>query len=90
MMIYHYLEVHQPFSTVDRFIMSNVKIIAEIGINHDGVFEKASALINAAARSCCHAVKFQYRNLDNAYSVDGSREIGDEILLAEIKRAYLS
>ena len=70
--------------------MSSIKIIAEIGINHDGVFEKASALIKAAARSCCHAVKFQYRNLDNAYSVDGSREIGDEILLAEIKRAYLS
>ena len=70
--------------------MAKTKIIAEIGINHDGEFQKASSLISAAAESGAHAVKFQYRNLDNAYSSNNSREIGDEILLSEIRRAYIN
>lgn len=70
--------------------MSRIKIIAEIGINHDGLYEKAAALVSAAADSGAQAVKFQYRNLDNAYSSSHSREIGDEILLREIHKAYLS
>jgi N-acetylneuraminate synthase len=70
--------------------MSRVTIIAEIGINHDGFYDKAEALVYAAAGAGAHAVKFQYRNLDNAYSSGSSREIGDEILLHEIHRAFLS
>ena len=69
--------------------MSRIKIIAEIGINHDGLYDKAAALVSAAAGAGVHAVKFQYRNLDNAYSSGSSREIGDEILLREIRKAYL-
>jgi sialic acid synthase SpsE/sugar phosphate isomerase/epimerase len=69
--------------------MSKIKIIAEIGINHDGLFDKAADLVIAAASAGAHAVKFQYRNLDNAYSSGSSREIGDEILLREIRKAYL-
>ena len=70
--------------------MSKIKIIAEIGINHDGLYEKAEALVSAAIGAGAHAVKFQYRNLDNAYSFGSSREIGDEILLSEIRKAFLS
>lgn len=70
--------------------MTNIKIIAEIGINHDGSFDKAAALVSASAAAGAHAVKFQYRNLDNAYSSGNSREIGDEILLREIRKNYLS
>jgi len=70
--------------------MSRIKIIAEIGINHDGQYDKAEALVLAAADSGAHAVKFQYRNLENAYASSRSREIGDEILLREIHRAYMS
>ncbi len=66
-----------------------MKIIAEIGINHDGSIEKAKELIGAAYNSGSNAIKFQYRNLGNAYS-DTAREIGDEILLEEINRNYLS
>ncbi|MEJ2653030.1 MAG: N-acetylneuraminate synthase family protein [Gammaproteobacteria bacterium] len=69
--------------------MSSIKIIAEIGINHDGLYERAAELIEAAAEAGVQAVKFQYRNLDNAYSSTSSREIGDEILLNEIHRNYL-
>jgi len=66
-----------------------MKIIAEIGINHDGSIEKARELIDASSQSGVHAVKFQYRNLNNAYSKN-AKEIGDEILSKEINRNYLS
>ena len=68
---------------------NKISIIAEIGINHGGEFSIALDLIRAAAESGCSGVKFQYRNLDNAYA-DGARQIGDEILLQEIKKNYLS
>ena len=69
--------------------MSKIQIIAEIGINHDGLYDTAAALVSAAAAAGAHAVKFQYRNLDHAYSPSSSREIGDEILLREIRKAFL-
>lgn len=69
--------------------MFGIKIIAEIGINHDGLYDNAAALVLAAVGAGAHAVKFQYRNLDNAYSLGSSREIGDEILLREIRKAFL-
>lgn len=68
---------------------NKITIIAEIGINHGGEFSTALDLIRAAADSGCDGVKFQYRNLDNAYA-DGARQIGDEILLKEIRKNYLS
>lgn len=68
---------------------SNIFIIAEIGINHNGKANIALDLIRAAADSGCHGVKFQYRNLQNAYA-DDARQIGDEILLKEITRNYLA
>jgi sialic acid synthase SpsE len=39
-------------------------VVAEIGPNHDGSPERASALIAAAAEAGCDAVKFQYRRAD--------------------------
>jgi sialic acid synthase SpsE len=67
----------------------NIKIIAEIGINHNGDFEQALSLIQAALDAGVWGVKFQYRNLDNAYA-EGANQIGDEMLLEEIKRNYLA
>ncbi len=64
-------------------------IIAEVGINHDGIKSKAKKLIGLAKKSGVHAVKFQYRNLGNAYSSQ-AKEIGDEMLSKEIGRNYLS
>lgn len=66
-----------------------MKIIAEIGINHDGSALRARQLIVAASEAGADAIKFQYRNLTNAYS-ETFREIGDEIILEEINRSYLS
>jgi len=42
----------------------NTKIIAEIGINHNGSVETAKKLIDVAAVSGCDFVKFQKRNPD--------------------------
>lgn len=66
-----------------------IYIIAEIGINHGGNFSTAFELIEAAAKSGAHGIKFQYRNLKNAYA-EGAKQIGDEILLKEITKNYLS
>ncbi len=65
------------------------RIIAELGINHDGSAEIARTLIEAAARAGAWGIKFQYRNLTNTYA-DDARQIGDEILQNEIVRNYLS
>ncbi|WP_292363372.1 N-acetylneuraminate synthase family protein, partial [Methylophaga sp. UBA1464] len=67
----------------------DIKIIAEIGINHDGDADKAMDLIKAASNAGVWGVKFQYRNLENAYA-DDAKQIGDEMLLTEIRRNYLS
>jgi N-acetylneuraminate synthase len=69
--------------------MSSIQVIAEIGINHGGSRDVAKKLISESAAAGVDGIKFQYRNLDNAYS-NSSREIGDELLLKEIKKNYLS
>ena len=69
--------------------MAEIKIIAEIGINHNGDEKEALALIKAAHQAGVWGVKFQYRNLDNAYAKDAN-QIGDEMLSQEIRRNYLS
>lgn len=69
--------------------LKNMKIIAEIGINHGGSMKTASNLIKAASDAGVDAVKFQYRNLGNIY-IGSQREIGDEILVKEISKNYLS
>ena len=42
--------------------MKKVKIIAEIGINHNGDLDVAKKLIDIAAVAGCNSVKFQKRN----------------------------
>ena len=67
---------------------SRVFVIAEIGINHDGSIDIARKLILAASTAGVHAIKFQYRNIQNVYI--STNEIGDEIISAEITRNYLA
>ena len=66
----------------------NIKLIAEIGINHKGSFDIAKKLIDQAAKANCWGIKFQYRNINNFYS--STFEIGDEIIYDELKRSDLS
>lgn len=64
-------------------------LIAEIGINHNGSKLIAKSLIEASKNAGVDYIKFQYRNLSNCYTGD-AKEIGDEILMAELKRSYLA
>lgn len=63
-------------------------MIAEIGINHDGEMDKARRLIELSKNAGCQGIKFQYRNIKTAYAANAN-EIGDEIILTQIKRTYL-
>ena len=65
-----------------------INLIAEIGINHKGSYAKAKDLVDQAAMAGCWAVKFQFRDVDSFYK--SCSEIGDEILLEEIKRTNLT
>ena len=55
----------------------NIKIIAEIGINHNGDLDICKKLIDVAASSGCDVVKLQKRTIDKVYSkaiLDQERE----------------
>ena len=45
------------------------KIIAEIGVNHNGSLKKAISLINAAKKSGADIVKFQFFNTSSLVSI---------------------
>jgi len=45
-----------------------IKIIAEIGINHNGDMNICKKMIDVAINSGCDAVKFQKRNIDKVYT----------------------
>jgi N-acetylneuraminate synthase len=51
-------------------IPSYCKVIAEIGINHNGDIENAKSLIKMAKDCGCDAVKFQKRTIDIVYTKD--------------------
>ena len=48
--------------------MSQICIIGEIGINHNGDVNLAKKLINGAAKAGCDLVKFQKRTIDLVYT----------------------
>ena len=55
----------------------SVKIIAEIGINHNGDMKICKNLIDTAVESGCNSVKFQKRTIERVYSkeiLDSPRE----------------
>lgn len=67
------------------------KLIAEIGINHNGNINEAKKLIEIASLTNCWAVKFQFRDLKSYFSHSvKSSELGKEIIDAEIRKNYLT
>ena len=65
-------------------------LIAEIGVNHNGKVEEALFLIEAASKSGCDAVKFQYRS-EYTYSKKdlNSFDLGTQYILSELDRTKL-
>ena len=68
-------------------IRKMVKVIAELGINHESNEKIAKELIEKAHESGCWAIKFQYRNLNGFYS--STNEI-DELIHDQLKNTKLS
>lgn len=67
-----------------------VKLIAEIGINHNGSLIEAKKLIDISSSTNCWGIKFQYRNLKNYFKYKTvNSELGKEIIDKEIKKNYL-
>ena len=66
----------------------DIKIIAELGINHRGSADVAEELIATAKTAGCWGVKFQYRAKTGFYQA--THEIGDEILSREIDDCYIA
>jgi len=66
-------------------------LIAEIGVNHNGLLTEAKFLIKKAAESGCSAVKFQHRsnNLYNKKEID-TYDLGTQYIISEIDRTRLS
>ena len=65
-----------------------VRLIAELGINHQSNLDIAKKLIDHAYDSNCWAIKFQYRNLKNFYN--DVNEIGDELIYDQLSETNLS
>ena len=61
-----------------------IKVIAEIGINHQGSLEKALNLIDSAKDAGCWGVKFQYRN-ENFFSQND--EMGSTLVRSELSKS---
>jgi len=69
----------------------HTKIIAEIGINHNGNKQKAINLISSAHKSGCWGVKFQYRSDDFFATNDemGSTLIREELEKSNLKKSWI-
>lgn len=67
----------------------NYQLIADLSLNHDGSFDKASELLNSISKAGLNSVLFEYIKYQECNSVNPNLEIGDEIINAEIKKNFL-
>jgi len=56
-----------------------IYIIAEIGNNHNGSFDRAIKMIDLAVEAGANAVKFQMRNLDEVYRKRSLGKVGEDL-----------
>ncbi len=65
------------------------KLIAELGINHNGSFKKLKRLIDCAYLAKVFAVKFQYRRNSKSFFTP-SLEMGSTLIKDELKDSFIS
>ncbi len=81
---------------IDKFVVggSQVFLIAEIGNNHNGNFDLAIELIDAAISVGANCAKFQMRNLDSVYRkrslLGGGEDLSTEYTIDLLKKFELS
>ena len=66
-----------------------VKLIAEIGINHQGNFLKLKELIDGVFEAKVNFVKFQYRRNAKSFFTN-SLEMGSTLIKDELKNLFIS
>lgn len=59
--------------------LKKVFVIAEIGNNHNGSFERAIHMVDLAADVGADCVKFQMRHMDEVYSQKALRKAGEDL-----------
>lgn len=74
---------------------SSTFVIAEVGINHNGNFNEAKWLVDAATDAGADCVKFQMRDLNSLYSNSGdandhSEDLGSQYVLDILTRFQLT
>jgi sialic acid synthase SpsE/sugar phosphate isomerase/epimerase len=72
-----------------------VFVIAEIGINHNGSFELAKKMVDAAVDTGANCVKFQMRDMPSLYRNAGDKDdaredLGSQYTLDVLSRSHLS
>ena len=60
--------------TLTFLTLKKIKLIAEIGINHNGEYDKAESLILKASEVGADAIKFQYRSFCKQIALTRSLE----------------
>ncbi len=81
---------------IENFIVGKNKtfVIAEIGNNHNGNFDLAIEMVNAAHNSGADCVKFQMRNMSSVYRkktlAKKSEDLGTEYVLDLLERFQLT
>lgn len=82
--------------SIGEFEIGNgrVFVIAEIGNNHNGSFDRAIEMIDLAVKAGADCVKFQMRHIDEVYrkrSIEGDgNDLGTEYILDLLNRFELS
>ena len=79
---------------LNKFIKKKIFIISEIGINHDGSFEKAKKLIKLSKQAGADAVKFQIRDLKKIYNKknklkSNNAEAANQYIYNVLKKTHL-
>ena len=66
---------------IDKFEIGNQRcfIIAEIGNNHNGSFDRAIEMIDEANSFGADCVKFQLRNIDKVYRQKALKKDGEDL-----------
>ena len=66
---------------IDKFQIGSgrVFVIAEIGNNHNGSFERAIEMVDKAREAGADCVKFQMRHLDQVYRQRSLSKSGDDL-----------
>jgi sialic acid synthase SpsE/sugar phosphate isomerase/epimerase len=67
--------------TIGKFVIGSGRafVIAEIGNNHNGSFERAIEMIDKARQAGADCVKFQMRHLNEVYRQRSLRKSGDDL-----------